>query len=97
MSWMSAVLDIFMLFRSVRYPFGSTTVWPDTLSEARSSLRPSMVPRPAPTAVRSVAPPAGVSSPEPTTLPAVSFSAAAWARSVSGTGVYCICFLRPIV
>ena len=53
MSEISASDEILMELRSVRYPLGSTTVWPDTESESLSSFKPSTVPRPSPTALRS--------------------------------------------
>mmetsp|Transcript_41753 Transcript_41753/g.102834 ORF Transcript_41753/g.102834 Transcript_41753/m.102834 type:complete len:210 (-) Transcript_41753:305-934(-) len=87
MSLISASELILRLLRSVRYPLGSTTVWPLTESDRRSSFSPSMVPRPSPMAVRSVTPPPlGVSIPLGPAVLDVAFSAIAFCSSVSGAG-----------
>mmetsp|Transcript_7194 Transcript_7194/g.44643 ORF Transcript_7194/g.44643 Transcript_7194/m.44643 type:complete len:227 (+) Transcript_7194:6124-6804(+) len=90
--------------RSVRYPFGSTTVCPETLSDARSSCKESTVPLPSATEVKS----ADADALSPSSLPPTvafktagsscareAFSAAALASSVSGGGANfsSFCFL----
>mmetsp|Transcript_22220 Transcript_22220/g.54843 ORF Transcript_22220/g.54843 Transcript_22220/m.54843 type:complete len:281 (+) Transcript_22220:1509-2351(+) len=93
MSLISAEEEILSDLRSVKYPLGSTTVWPLTESERWSNLRPRTVPRPSPTALRSVTAPEpdGVSSPDPRLDPPdavveTSFSMSAFCSSVSGAG-----------
>ena len=83
MSEISASDEILMDFKSVRYPFGSTTVCPDTESDSLSSFRPSTVPRPSPTALRSV------SAPSSTSWVLTPFSSSALCSSVSGAGANC--------
>mmetsp|Transcript_2203 Transcript_2203/g.8463 ORF Transcript_2203/g.8463 Transcript_2203/m.8463 type:complete len:384 (+) Transcript_2203:502-1653(+) len=53
-SLISAVDEIFWLCSEVKYPVGSTTVCPLTLSPMESSFSPRTAPRPSPTAVRSL-------------------------------------------
>mmetsp|Transcript_47250 Transcript_47250/g.109671 ORF Transcript_47250/g.109671 Transcript_47250/m.109671 type:complete len:201 (+) Transcript_47250:1093-1695(+) len=74
MSPISASVDTLIELRSVRYPLGSTTVWPETESDIWSSFTESTAPRASPIDLRSVSgvappdmgvsmPPIGVSMP----------------------------------
>mmetsp|Transcript_30356 Transcript_30356/g.116410 ORF Transcript_30356/g.116410 Transcript_30356/m.116410 type:complete len:202 (-) Transcript_30356:571-1176(-) len=67
----------------VKYPFGSTTVCPDTESETRSSFCPSTAPLPSPMDARSVVAPGNVAS-----VFVIADSFRAISSRESGAGVY---------
>mmetsp|Transcript_6129 Transcript_6129/g.13365 ORF Transcript_6129/g.13365 Transcript_6129/m.13365 type:complete len:337 (-) Transcript_6129:253-1263(-) len=96
MSPISASVDTLIELRSVRYPFGSTTVCPETESDIWSSLTERTAPRASPMDLRSVS---GVAPPDMgVSIPPVvicfgsrdvctSCSIRAFSSSVSGVGM----------